>query len=472
MPGHAGETAGVGHRFEVGEDEIGAGVVVPEEQQIVRRQIGRIADRDEAAHPERGPREERERGKTDPARLGDERHASRRRQGGAEGGVEARRWTAVQQPHAVRTDEAHPGGAGPGAEVVLEDPPRGSDLGESRGDHTHRSDPACAGLVDDPRHDRGRHGDDGQVGRIGARGQVGVGGFAVDTPAIRVDRVQPPAEAAREQVGEDQPTHARGHVARPDHRDRPGPQKGFECHARGFPLIGEHGLEVGVGLLHGYAGVHSRPADPLFVVEAELGQHAQDRGLVARDVAHHLPHPDVTRRVGQPAEEQCAEPDAPVGRVDEHRELSRVAIRSLVVRNAHDPTRRAGLADRDDHFPIAQSQPSEGAGILRWEMGQVEESTACRGVEPTPERCDGGRVVNAEQAGDHDPAIAQRLLGPRCGGGGHDAHLEHARNDAGSRCRRCPSLSIPIEPPWERPATTANLGVSRQQLACVPSPER
>jgi hypothetical protein len=59
-------------------------------------------------------------------------------------------------------------------------------------------------------------------------------------------------------------------------------------------------------------------------------------------------------------------------------------------------------------------------------MGQVEESTACRGVEPTPERCDCDRVVNAQQAGDHDPAIAQRLLGADCAGGSHDASLEDA----------------------------------------------
>ena len=47
-PGGPGEPAGVGHRFQVGQDEVGAGVVVPVEQQVVGRQVGGVADRHEA----------------------------------------------------------------------------------------------------------------------------------------------------------------------------------------------------------------------------------------------------------------------------------------------------------------------------------------------------------------------------------------------------------------------------------------
>ena len=155
--------------------------------------------------------------------------------------------------------------------------------------------------------------------------QVRVGGGPLDGLVVRVDRVQRPVEPAREQVGKDQPAEARPRVARSDHGDRPRSQEGLERTTGGRTLIGQHRLEVRLGLLHGEAGVHPRPADLLLVVETELGEQAQHRDIIPRHIAQQSPHPDVTRRVSQPAQEHNAEPDAPVGGINEHQELSGVA---------------------------------------------------------------------------------------------------------------------------------------------------
>ena len=111
-PGDPGEPAGIGHRLQVGQDDVGAGVLVPVQQQVVRRQVGGVAHRHEAADAERGAGEQGQRGQPEPAGLGHERQPPRRGEGRAEGRVEPGLGPAVEQPHAVRPDEPHPGGPG------------------------------------------------------------------------------------------------------------------------------------------------------------------------------------------------------------------------------------------------------------------------------------------------------------------------------------------------------------------------
>ena len=139
-PRDPGEPAGVGHRLQVGQHDVGAGVLVPVQQQVVGCQVGSVADRHEAADAERRAGEQGERSQPEPAGLGHERQPARRGEGEAEGRVEPGIGSAVEQPHAVGPDEPHPGGAGAAAQVILQGPARAAGLGEPGRDHAYRPD--------------------------------------------------------------------------------------------------------------------------------------------------------------------------------------------------------------------------------------------------------------------------------------------------------------------------------------------
>src|ERR1019366_4385316 len=68
-PGDPGEPARIRHRLQVGQDEAGAGVLIPVQQQVVGRQVGGIANRHEAADAPRGAGEQGERGQPEAAGL-------------------------------------------------------------------------------------------------------------------------------------------------------------------------------------------------------------------------------------------------------------------------------------------------------------------------------------------------------------------------------------------------------------------
>jgi hypothetical protein len=201
-PGDPGESAGIRNRLEVGENDIGLRIIIPIEQQIVRSQVDRVADRYEAAHAERGSIEHGERGKPKAPRLRDKCHAAGRGEGGAEGRVEPGLGTAVEQPHAVRPDESDPGGSGSVPQVLLEVPPLCTDLGESGRDHTHSVYPEAPRLVDNASHERRWHGHDHEVWPLRTCRQVRTGGYTLHGLMVGVHRIQGPVEAAGQKVGE------------------------------------------------------------------------------------------------------------------------------------------------------------------------------------------------------------------------------------------------------------------------------
>ena len=139
-PRDPGEPAGVGHRLQVGQHDVGAGVLVPVQQQVVGCQVGGVADRHEAADAERRAGEQGERGQPETAEYVTNASPARRGEGEAEGRVEPGIGSAVEQPHAVGPDQPHPGGAGAAAQFILQGPARAAGLGEPGGDHAHRPD--------------------------------------------------------------------------------------------------------------------------------------------------------------------------------------------------------------------------------------------------------------------------------------------------------------------------------------------
>ena len=313
-PGDPGEPAGIGHRLQVGQDEAGAGVLIPVQQQVVGRQVGGVADRHEAADAERRAGEQGERGQPEPAGLGHERQPARRGEGEAEGRIEPGIGSAVEQSHAVGPDEPHPGGAGVAAQFVLQGPALAADLGEPGGNHADRPDPQPAGLVDDPGHQRRGHRHQRQVRRLGARGQVRVGGHPLDDLVAGIDRVHRPGEPAGEQVGQQQGADAGGLVAGPHQGDRRRAEERLDRGPGRRALIGQHGIKVGIGFLHGKAGVHARRRHLLLILQAQLLEQAQHRRIALRHIPGQPPHPGVPGGVGQPAQQQGAQPGAPPAR--------------------------------------------------------------------------------------------------------------------------------------------------------------
>src|ERR1035441_5053782 len=126
---------------------------------------------------------------------------------------------AAEQPHEVGPDKPHPRCPGAVAHLVLEDPALGAGLGEPGRDHAHRPDPQPAGLVNDPGHQPCGDGHHHQVWRLGARGQVRVGGHSLNNMMAGVDRVHRPSEPAGEQVAHQQGADAAEGVAGPHQGD-------------------------------------------------------------------------------------------------------------------------------------------------------------------------------------------------------------------------------------------------------------
>ena len=130
------ELARVPERLEVQEDDIGGLVVLPVLEQVVRRDVGLVADRDEAREPEPAP-----------VRLLEQREAERAalgREADAAGGQRAPRERRVQtragrgDAEAVRPDQARTVRAHEREQLVLARRSLGAGLGEPGRDDAER----------------------------------------------------------------------------------------------------------------------------------------------------------------------------------------------------------------------------------------------------------------------------------------------------------------------------------------------
>ena len=418
-PGGPGEPAGVGHRFQVGQNKVGGGVLIPIQQQVVGGQVGGVADRHEAADPERRTGEQGECGQPEPAGLGHERQAARRGEVEAERGVEPRIGAAVEQPHAVGPDEPHPGDPGAAAQLILQGPAVAADLGETGRDHAHRTDPQAAGLVDDPGHQRRGHRHHRQVRRLRAAGQVRVGGHALDDLMAGVDRVHRPSETAGEQVGQQQPADAGGLAAGPHQGDGSGAQERCDRGPGRGALTGQHRIKIGIGFLHREAGVHARRRHLLRILQAKVLQQAQHRRIAPGHVAGQPADPGVPGRLSQPAHQQSAQPGTAPGGINEDQEPGRLPGHAVIPRHPHHPPRRA--ARHGGHHPGRVARPRDGhlTRAVGRQMSQAGEPLPGGSIQAAPQRPDPRRIPSTQRANRNHPAVPQRLLRTRNGGGGH-----------------------------------------------------
>src|SRR5918995_3469333 len=208
----AGELPGVAERLEVESDQVRAVVVLEALEQVVRRDVRLVPDRDERREP-------------DPARIGrlDEREAERtalRREAdrpparrlAREGRIQA--LSCRRDPEAVRADHSRAVRAHEREQPILTLNTFRADLCEPRGDDAERSHALRKRVLCRADDMLARHADHRQVDRVHDLRHGGIPAHTRDRLALPVDRVDRAREVRSQDVSEelatDRPTSRRG----------------------------------------------------------------------------------------------------------------------------------------------------------------------------------------------------------------------------------------------------------------------
>ncbi len=183
--------------------------------------------------------------------------------------------------------------------------------------------PAAAVLCDGCDLPR-RHGEDGEVGRLRQVGDGWDGAHAEDGRCVRVDRVQPAAEAGPDHVSQDRVPDPAGFAAGADDRDRGRLQQVPQAGDVGEALAHRHRVQVAVQLLVGLVGGQregrlDHPFEDLSPRgQAGVGEHPQHRDVVGQRLRGEGAHAAEPRSRDEVIEQQARDA-APVHMVG-HRE--------------------------------------------------------------------------------------------------------------------------------------------------------
>ena len=146
-PGDPGELARVSERLEVEQDHVGVRVLLPVLEEVVARQVGLVADRDERRQPEAQAVRGFDDRDPEAAALREEADAPGRRRERDERRVEPHLGRGVEHAEAVGADQPHAVRAADLDQLALRRRALGSHLGEAGGDHdeaAHARGPALA----------------------------------------------------------------------------------------------------------------------------------------------------------------------------------------------------------------------------------------------------------------------------------------------------------------------------------------
>ena len=217
-PREAGELLRVAEGLEVKQDELGFVIVLPPLEQIVRGDVGLVADRHERREAEAPLRSLLEQRQPERAALRRERDRAGRQRPRAEGRVEPE--PRHRDPEAVRADEPAAVCANEAEQALLALAALGADLGEAGRDDAERLDAAHERGLGSVEHVRPRQADDCEVDDLGDITDRLVRRHAAHRLAVPVDRVRRAGEVRRQNVSEqlaaDRAPAARG----ADHSDR------------------------------------------------------------------------------------------------------------------------------------------------------------------------------------------------------------------------------------------------------------
>jgi hypothetical protein len=208
----------------------------------------------------------------------------------------------VQDPEAVRPDEAHARGPADVDQPILELGAVWSGLGKPGRDHHKRRHPLVRALARDLDHRRGGDGDHGEIDLVRHLGDGRIGPYRLHDVGRGIDRVDDALEAGLQSVVEelaaDRPVLARG----ADHGNRSGFEEradgGLRCDPvaileMGHRLVGERGRQLNVD--------RARPRRHLGR-EAALAKDLDHPVVLRHDLRREHRDPIVLRDLGQMGE--------------------------------------------------------------------------------------------------------------------------------------------------------------------------
>ena len=193
----------VAERLEVERDEAGLGILLPVLEEVVGRDVGLVADRDERREAETALGCLLEEGEAERSALGGEANRAGRQRAGAERRVQ--RWGCNRDPEAIGPDEPPTVRADGCEEPLLSLAALVSDLGEACRDHAEGADSRAEGGLGGIDDVRRRQADDGEVDGLGELVDRGVGAHSCDRLAASVHGIRRALVVAGEDVPEQDP---------------------------------------------------------------------------------------------------------------------------------------------------------------------------------------------------------------------------------------------------------------------------
>ncbi len=405
----ARELARVPDRFQVQGDDGTRGVRFPVLKEVVAGQVRLVPDRDEAGESQAQPVRVLDDGQAEGAALRQEPDPALDRQGGGEGGVEADLRLEVDHAHAVRADQPHAGTAAHGHEVALSLQSLRTRFREAGGDDDDALDALGGAGARSLQGGLGGQDDDGKIDRPRDVEDRSIGGHRLHDVGGRVDGVDGPCKAGREQVVEELAADRAPAPGRSDHCDgrwveqRPDGRRGrcllppLEPFTGGSRELGRELHDDGPGL-----GMHANreAAGPEDLEHAHvLGQNLGDERGDAQFIG----------AAGELLEEQRRDPTALVVVGDHERDLRRVGVDAVVAPVADDPVGgpRLGTCDLGRPRLGARGQGDERAALGALGRGPpVRASDEVRAQAREPEAP--GLGVEALEEGDEGDLVGRR----------------------------------------------------------------
>ena len=214
---HAREFARVAERLEVEQHDVGVRIVLPVLEQVVRRDVGFVPDRDEARETKAASVRFLEERQTEGAALRRESDPAGGCTPASERRVQPRR--IRRDSEAVRSDEPRSVRANQGEQLVLTLLPVGARLREAGGDDADRLHTCRERRADSVQRVRAGDADNGEIDDYGNVSDFRVARHTADGLATAVDRIRRAGEVAGEDVAKqlaaDRAPPRRGS----DHRD-------------------------------------------------------------------------------------------------------------------------------------------------------------------------------------------------------------------------------------------------------------
>ena len=208
---------------------------------------------------------------------------------------------------------------------------------------TRLATPLCAAGGDHGGDLGRRHGDHGQVDRIGDGVEVGVGPHAGDRRRRAVDRVDGAGEPGPQQVAEHLVPDPQGLAPGADHGDRGGFEQPADRRRGGLAFTLVHRLDRRRRRLDGERDPHDTAPERPLVPEAGGPEDIQHPAVLGQGLGDEAGDAPIGGDRGQVLEQDRPEPAALVGVVDGegHLGLAAVVVEHVVAGDGHDVRRRA-----------------------------------------------------------------------------------------------------------------------------------